>query len=107
MNKELKPCPFCGKPARRKVRSRRHQSRFGTGCSNNECIIWLPDDVTLSDLHCYVSVYVKESDADEAWNARSESDKLMHALRIIAGKAQPLDNTMGNQEIALAVLNTL
>jgi hypothetical protein len=67
--KGLKPCPFCGSEPRY-IERKSGFGRHGIGCSNMECIIWLPDDVRLRELHNYCIAYVEKSCMVKAWNRR-------------------------------------
>ena len=62
-------CPFCGSEPRY-VRRKYTDSQHAVGCSSDECIIWLPKDVKLRQLHNYAGVYVIYDDMKEAWNTR-------------------------------------
>lgn len=66
---ELKPCPFCGGEPRY-INRKCNVAAHAVGCSNNLCIIWLPEDAKLRELNYYASCYVKKEDMIEAWNRR-------------------------------------
>jgi len=70
MDNELKPCPFCGSPA--KMESDEEEWGFAVSCSNTDC----PVDATT-----YARSTAEE--ATEAWNTRAErtcKDKAEAAL---------------------------
>ena len=67
---KLKPCPFCGSPPRYMER-RCYKVRHGVGCSNPECIIWLPPDARKSELHNYVWVFRDLAEMTRRWNRRA------------------------------------
>jgi hypothetical protein len=66
----IKPCPFCGsKPL---VLGRKMPDKsYVIGCSNPECIIYLPDDVVETELHNYGWVWENKKDMLNAWNRRA------------------------------------
>ena len=66
---KLKPCPFCGSEPRILVR-KKHICKYGIGCTNMDCIAWLPSDVDLEHLHSYTTAYRYKKDMLEAWNKR-------------------------------------
>ena len=65
----LLPCPFCGAKARF-IERKCDQTKYGVGCSNIECILFLPPDVRKRELHNYVTCYVDRDTMIEAWNRR-------------------------------------
>lgn len=67
---ELLPCPFCGSEPR--FVERKHGfGRYAVGCSNIDCIIFLPENVKKRELHNYASCYAKIEYMVEAWNRRT------------------------------------
>jgi hypothetical protein len=67
---KLKKCPFCGSPARY-VERKSYKVRHGVGCSNEDCIIYLPKDAYKSELHNYVWVFRDLSEMTRKWNRRA------------------------------------
>ena len=66
---ELKNCPFCGSLPQF-VERKCDEAKYGVGCSNIECIIFLPDSAWKRDLHNYVTMYVNIEDMVKGWNTR-------------------------------------
>lgn len=66
---DLLNCPFCGHEPRY-MKRKKYRAGHGVGCSNLDCILWLPADVRMSKLHHYISVYVNYDDMASAWNLR-------------------------------------
>jgi hypothetical protein len=66
---KLLPCPFCGSEARM-IERKCSPAKYGIGCSNMDCIIWLPEDAPKRNLQSYVTCYVKKEDCIERWNRR-------------------------------------
>jgi hypothetical protein len=67
--KKLLNCPFCNsKP--RLVERKCDEAKYGIGCSNIECILFLPPDVQKRELHNYVTCYVRKEDLIKCWNRR-------------------------------------
>ena len=63
------PCPFCGsKPFM--VERKCDKTKYGIGCSNIECILFLPLDVRKRELHNYVTCYVHKDELIKCWNRR-------------------------------------
>jgi len=69
MSADLLPCPFCGSSARF-IERKCDKTKYGVGCSNDGCIIYLPEDVKLRELHNYVWVYADKQDMINGWNRR-------------------------------------
>lgn len=67
---ELKPCPFCGTAAREIKIGKKYPAQHGVGCSNVECIIFLPGDVYVSEMSNYVWMWVNRDVMVKAWNRR-------------------------------------
>jgi len=65
----LKPCPFCGSDPRL-IERKCDKTRYAVGCSNPECIIWLPPDVRKRELHHYTWCFVHLDDLVMRWNRR-------------------------------------
>ena len=70
MQEDLKPCPFCGSPARFKER-KCDIAKYAIGCSDSLCIIWLPNNVRKRELHTYATCWAEKEDAINAWNRRN------------------------------------
>ena len=69
----IKPCPFCGsKPLI--LSSKMHGGGYVIGCSNLECIIYLPDDAMKSELHNYGWCYKRKDEMIKDWNRRYKED---------------------------------
>ena len=68
--KKLNPCPFCGGKARL-ISRKKWTCKHNIGCSEIGCILHLPNDVKLSELHNYGWTYRLKKDAVEAWNKRN------------------------------------
>ena len=66
---KLLPCPFCGSEPRF-IERKCDEAKYGVGCSNIECILFLPPDVRKRELHNYVTCYVDKSVLIKAWNRR-------------------------------------
>ena len=66
---KIKPCPFCGS-APRVIERKCSPAHFGIGCTNIECIIFLPDDVKKRELHNYVWCWADKNEMIEKWNRR-------------------------------------
>lgn len=68
MNKELKPCPFCGGEA---IVLQNNDGFYYVGCKNAECRGY----VFYSDVH-----YFTKERTIEAWNTRKPIDKVVEQL---------------------------
>lgn len=66
---KLLPCPFCGSEPRF-IERKCDEAKYGVGCSNIECIIFLPHDVKKRELHNYVWCYVHKDQLVKQWNCR-------------------------------------
>lgn len=70
---KLLPCPFCrSKPTL--IERKCSKTKFAVGCSNIECIIYLPSDVNKRNLHNYAWAYVDKRELIKAWNKRSNDE---------------------------------
>lgn len=67
--KKLLLCPFCGSEPRL-IERKCSNMKYGIGCSNTDCIIFLPEDVRKRELHNYVWCYVDKKELIKAWNNR-------------------------------------
>jgi len=67
---ELLSCPFCG-ALPHLIERKSYKYRFGVGCSNPACIIFLPDDVKKINLENYAWVYRRLEDLVSDWNCRA------------------------------------
>ncbi len=68
---KLKPCPFCGEKV--KLWERKcFKAKYTIGCNNNNCFLWIPDDVHLRELHNYAVCYVDKKHLINDWNKRAE-----------------------------------
>ena len=69
--REILPCPFCGsKPFLVERKCEKYKTNYGIGCSNIDCILFLPPDVRKRELHNYVMCYVHKHRMLDAWNRR-------------------------------------
>ncbi len=66
---KLKPCPFCGSKPNYIFRDV-EEPQHGIGCSNLDCIIYLPPNDEIDILPNYTWCYVKKSCMVKAWNTR-------------------------------------
>lgn len=77
MNKELKPCPFCGWDA---IVLQNDEGYYYVGCKNAECRGYV--------FYSYV-YYSTQERAIEAWNTRKPMDKVVEQLeenKILCGE---------------------
>ena len=77
MNKNLKRCPFCGAvPIVKKGLLENSDGDpiigYGVGCTNINCILFLPEDVSEKQLINYVWVYTNLEWLKEGWNTRTK-----------------------------------
>jgi hypothetical protein len=68
---KLLPCPFCGAEPLM-IERKCDRTKFGVGCSNIECILYLPPDVRKRELHNHVRCYVDKDKMVTAWNRRAK-----------------------------------
>ena len=71
---KLKPCPFCGGNPRFVERTC-DEAKYGVGCSNEFCIIYLPETARKRELHNFVWMYVEKECMVKAWNKRHHNKR--------------------------------
>jgi hypothetical protein len=71
VKKEFKSCPFCGCEPRF-IERKCDKTKYGIGCSNMDCIIWVPEDVHKRELHNYVICFVDKDEMTHKWNKRTQ-----------------------------------